>query len=553
MNQKSSNGSSREEGDNSVSLRIDHEELQELLSALGGWYKKHQRDLPFRKNVHWYTTLVSEVMLQQTRVQAMLPAYVSFLDQFPDVQSLARASESEVLERWAGLGYYSRARNLHKCAKRIVEEHGGMFPGQQKEALALPGIGPYTAAAVRSISMEIPDAVVDGNVIRVLSRLFFQGQGTEPPEEYGSESNLHLIEASDYAKAAEPAAQEIIRSSPLKPSVHNQSIMELGAMICTPGLPSCLLCPVRPYCNVFRSGGPALAAEIPPLKKSKKQDLTLEIFWVECDGQIWISKNPARPIFRNDWFLPCRISSSEGPIYSDFDEAQWQKRGKQVAATNDQKETKHGSGNGNAPEYQKRANVIGGDGQLSESLPEHSGETEIGFRKSKTTGSLASAKKSTGLNPTPVSGAEPVARFKHSIMHYRIQGELYAMQLSRKEVGSILKISSLELESEKTQSKAKKSLVETQDCPAEQFDAVAADPAGTYSKKNKGQKNQTLPSKSAGRNPITDRLSANQNSQSSSELNGPGVEWMQIQANEIRRYCPSSIIKKVVPETFLDS
>ena len=191
------------------------------------WYRHAHRDLPWRATRDPYRILVSEVMLQQTRVEAVLPYYAAFLKRFPDAAALAFAPEQEVLAQWSGLGYYSRARNLQRAAQVIVK--AGEFPREYAGIRALPSVGEYTAAAVASIAFELPHAAVDGNIRRVLARLM----------NYDGQRFQELADAS------------LERSSP---GEFNQALMELGATICVPKKPRCLLCPVRAYCG-------ALAAE----------------------------------------------------------------------------------------------------------------------------------------------------------------------------------------------------------------------------------------------------------------------------------------------------
>lgn len=323
---------------------------QQMLLQLGQWYAQNARPLPFRTNVHWYRTLVSEVMLQQTRVQAMLPAYEKFLHRFPDVSALAQAPESEVMERWAGLGYYNRARNLQKTAQAILTHHRGNFPESMDEALALPGIGPYTASAVLSIAYERPHHVLDGNVHRVLGRLFlddFRSQNGEQAQNASVSTSEQQQKPSALTRKQQPTApastkkqQEnngssestadptraftdgmaaaLMESSPLAPSEHNQALMELGATICVSGLPGCLDCPVRAHCQAFNSGGPELAARIPARQSARKQDLLLQTYWIRTGDTLLLLSSSDRPLFRKDWFFPCRILSAEGhPIYED--------------------------------------------------------------------------------------------------------------------------------------------------------------------------------------------------------------------------------------------
>jgi A/G-specific adenine glycosylase len=189
------------------------------------WFDRHKRDLPWRQDRDPYRVWLSEIMLQQTRVNAVTDHYQRFLQRFPTIQKLACARESSVLAAWSGLGYYRRARMLHAAAKKVVKEHGGRLPGNAEALLALPGIGRYTAAAVASIAFDQPVAVVDGNVERVLQRV--QGE------------NLT-------GEVLWRAAGELLSRG--RPGDFNQAVMELGATICLPRQPQCLLCPVSDLC-----------------------------------------------------------------------------------------------------------------------------------------------------------------------------------------------------------------------------------------------------------------------------------------------------------------
>ncbi len=194
----------------------------------------HHRDLPWRNIRDPYRIWLSEIILQQTRVQQGLPYYERFIEAFPTVEDLAAASEQEVLRLWQGLGYYSRARNLHACAKTIVNELSGCFPDNFNELLKLKGVGNYTAAAIASFAFKEAVPVVDGNVYRVLSRLF--GITTD------------ISQASAYKEFA-AVAQELIDRE--QPDLFNQAIMEFGAVHCTPQKPLCLYCPFQPMCHAF--------------------------------------------------------------------------------------------------------------------------------------------------------------------------------------------------------------------------------------------------------------------------------------------------------------
>jgi A/G-specific adenine glycosylase len=206
------------------------EEIPEMREALLDWYAGHKRDLPWRATRDPYRIWVSEIMLQQTRVAAVLEHYRRFLEAFPTVQALAAASEPEVLALWSGLGYYRRARMLHRAAKVVAAELGGAVPRTAVGLLALPGVGAYTAAAVASIAFEEPVAVVDGNVARVLARV----------------AGWSAAEAG-FATAVRTFAGALV--DPERPGDFNQGMMELGATMCLPRAPLCLGCPWQPWCR----------------------------------------------------------------------------------------------------------------------------------------------------------------------------------------------------------------------------------------------------------------------------------------------------------------
>jgi A/G-specific adenine glycosylase len=195
------------------------------------WFREHRRDLPWRASRDAYRIWVAEIMLQQTRIAAVIPYYDRFLAHFPTMHALADAPAPEVLRYWAGLGYYSRARNLHAAAKEIVSKHRGKFPREYEQALALPGIGSYTAAAVLSIAYDVPLAVLDGNVARVLARIGGVRGDLREPRRW-----QRLKDTADALLAREAAAD------------WNQALMELGEVVCTPQTPRCPECPVMRSC-----------------------------------------------------------------------------------------------------------------------------------------------------------------------------------------------------------------------------------------------------------------------------------------------------------------
>ena len=202
--------------------------MSEVRGALLGWYRRHKRDLPWRRTRDPYAIWLSETMLQQTRVETVIPYYERFLARFPSVQALAEAAPDEVSKLWSGLGYYSRARNLHAAARKVVDGYGGELPSDVAALQELPGIGRYTAGAVASIAFDRAAPIVDGNVARVLARLLDLRDDVSAP------ATQQRLWAEAEALARGP-----------KPGDLNQSLMELGALICTPRAPKCLLCPLR--------------------------------------------------------------------------------------------------------------------------------------------------------------------------------------------------------------------------------------------------------------------------------------------------------------------
>lgn len=241
--------------------------LAQFRKKLLAWFAEFQRDLPWRRTKDPYCIWLSEIMLQQTRVAAVIPYYERFLQHFPNVEALAGAPEQEVLRLWAGLGYYSRARNLQKAAQQIVAGHDSRFPQTETEALELSGIGAYTAAAILSIAYGKKLAVLDGNVARVIARL-----GAIRGDLRNGSRWQHLQKAADQLLA------------PHAPGDWNQSMMELGATICTPRSPQCLLCPVAKFCEARKLG----LTEAIPEKRSKRDAVEITLaaaVLVDADGR----------------------------------------------------------------------------------------------------------------------------------------------------------------------------------------------------------------------------------------------------------------------------
>ncbi len=221
--------------------------MRNFRQRLVAWFRGEQRDLPWRGTKNPYAIWISEIMLQQTRVAAVIPYYERFLERFPDVRVLAEAPEEEALRLWSGLGYYSRARNLQRAAREIVRRHGAQFPREYEAALALPGIGQYTAAAILSIAHDEPYAVLDGNVARVLARLDAVRGDVRGPEKW---------------KKLQLGADALLDRG--APGQWNQAMMELGATVCTPKAPRCDSCPVSAFCTAKRLG---ISEEIPEKRK----------------------------------------------------------------------------------------------------------------------------------------------------------------------------------------------------------------------------------------------------------------------------------------------
>ncbi len=249
------------------------------------WYTKNKRDLPWRNTSNPYYIWISEVILQQTRVNQGIAYYEKFIENFPDVFSLARANEDKVLRVWQGLGYYSRARNMHAAAKQIVKEYKGNFPISYEDIIALKGIGDYTAAAIASIAYNKAHAVVDGNVYRVLSRYY----NIETP-----------IDTSKGKKEFYALANEILDKQ--KPGVFNQALMELGAMVCTPKNPQCSNCCIQQTCYAYNN---SVQESLPvKLKKLKIKKRYFFYFLINSKNKIVIHKRTEKDIWQGLYDLP---------------------------------------------------------------------------------------------------------------------------------------------------------------------------------------------------------------------------------------------------------
>lgn len=249
------------------------------------WFRANARDLPWRRNRTPYTAWLAEIMLQQTRVEQGTPYFERFVASFPTVQDLAAAAEDEVLKRWEGLGYYSRARNLHRAARMIVEEYGSCFPRTASEWMRLPGVGRYTAGAIASMVFGERTPVVDGNVIRVLARVF---------------------DISEYVDAAQTRndlwaiAESLVPEK--DPGAFNEAIMELGARICLPRQPLCGECPLRQMCRAHAEGRPASRPVRRPAKAVPHRDAVAAV--IRRSGKILIARRPPKGLLGGLWEFP---------------------------------------------------------------------------------------------------------------------------------------------------------------------------------------------------------------------------------------------------------
>lgn len=248
------------------------------------WYRKYHRKLPWRTRPSLYKTVVSEFMLQQTQVDTVLPYFEHWLKAFPDFNALAHASEADVLKHWEGLGYYSRARNLHKLAKQYITQTPP--PKTAKEWIALPGVGPYTAAAIASIAFEDPVAVVDGNVIRILARI--------------TARDAVFKDNTVAVKAFTPLAQKLLDAE--NPNIHNQAVMELGATLCYRQKPLCTVCPVFAFCKGGQSGVPH---NYPRFAPRKITHVSIDRLWVvHADAILLHRTSPHARRLANIYELP---------------------------------------------------------------------------------------------------------------------------------------------------------------------------------------------------------------------------------------------------------
>lgn len=265
--------------------------MENFSETIEKWYAGNQRDLPWRHAKDPYSIWISEIILQQTQVKQGYGYYLRFIKRFPNVFSLARADEQEVLKYWQGLGYYSRARNLHAAAKHIVNDLRGHFPSDYRGVRALKGVGDYTAAAICSFAYGLPEAVLDGNVYRVLARYF----AISTP-----------IDTTEGKKLFTELSRKMLDKR--QPALYNQAIMDFGAVQCTPANPTCLFCPLQDSCLAFSEG----QVTHYPIKarKTRTKDVYYTYLYINCHDRFLLHKRSGAGIWKNLYELPLIESTS---------------------------------------------------------------------------------------------------------------------------------------------------------------------------------------------------------------------------------------------------
>jgi A/G-specific adenine glycosylase len=284
------------------------------------WYSEVKRVLPWRESFEPYTVWLSEIMLQQTQVITVIEYFNRFVKAYPSVEALAQANEEQVFKLWEGLGYYSRARNLIRCAKIVVEQYDGIFPKTLKELLKLPGIGPYTAGAILSIAYNEPVPAVDGNVMRVVSRYRTLDVNVSDP------------------KSRIVFENEVMALMGGSPRDFNQGLMELGATVCTPKQPKCAQCPVNERCKAFES---VTVTQYPvKLKKIEKKTMEMAVIVLEQHGKVMIVKRPNKGLMANLWGFPVIESLSQTPE-REVEQFMYEEYGLEVAVLKKEEGAKH--------------------------------------------------------------------------------------------------------------------------------------------------------------------------------------------------------------------
>jgi A/G-specific adenine glycosylase len=260
---------------------------REFQTLILDWYEQKRRSLPWRTQPTPYRVWISEIMLQQTQVKTVVPYFERFMRRFPDIAALASASEEEVMTLWSGLGYYNRARNLHRTALIIMREFDGRFPATPQEIEGLPGVGRYTAAAIQSIAFNRPQAVVDGNIRRVITRL--HAAITNEPEDF------FWRQAWAWKHDA-------------RPSDFTQGVMELGALVCKPAAPLCSACPVRSLCESY-ARGTQFCLPVPRHKRASER-IDLVVLVLKSQDKVLLTKERAAEYVPGEWSLPTKIMSA---------------------------------------------------------------------------------------------------------------------------------------------------------------------------------------------------------------------------------------------------
>jgi A/G-specific adenine glycosylase len=271
--------------------------MKEFVTTLRQWYEENRRDLPWRNTQDPYPIWLSEVILQQTRVNQGLPYYHKFLDAFPTLMDLAQAPHDQVMRLWQGLGYYSRARNMMMAAQQVINEHNGQFPNTFESIRKLKGVGDYTAAAIASFAFNLPHAVVDGNVYRFLSRL--TGDATPIDSNQGKKQFAELADSLLNKK---------------QPGLHNQAMMEIGATVCLPAHPLCHECPFSAACSAFLEDR---ITELPvKSKKLQVKDRYFHYFLLEKNGKAFIRQRKEKDIWKGLYEFPLLETNDENAIQS---------------------------------------------------------------------------------------------------------------------------------------------------------------------------------------------------------------------------------------------
>lgn len=365
---------------------IGNRQFKRFVPALLNWFSANARDLPWRRTRDPYPIWVSEIMLQQTQVKTVIPYWERWMRELPTIKAAANARPAKVHKLWEGLGYYTRARNLQKAAKQIVKMHNGKLPVNFAAVLALPGIGRYTAGAICSIAFNQPTPILDGNVVRVLTRVF--GIAANPKEKETNaqlwklaETLVRLAEVQSWgATAGEPAREHAPLAKNKNCSHFNQSLMELGAMVCTPRNPRCKICPAQKLCVAFREN---CVADLPNLGKREAATASrFAAFVVERNGRFLVRQRPDGVVNGHLWEFP---NAEIGARFS---------------------EPRH-----------ERVQQVGGEISAAEAFKTHSGSQDPDFKLIAEV-----ARRALGFVP---SNIQPLCSLKHSITRYRITLEAF--------------------------------------------------------------------------------------------------------------------------------